>query len=93
MFTCKVFSVFDCKANAFLQPFFSPTTATALRSFERSVQDESSDFHRYAGDYSLFEIGEWNQNQGTWVSYEAKVNLGLASQFVEVAERALREVS
>jgi len=93
-FTCKVFSIFDSKAAAFLQPFFSPTAATAVRSFERSAQDEASDFNRYAGDYTLFEIGEWDQSQGTWVAHDAKINLGLASQFLghdSVAD--IREVS
>lgn len=94
MFTCKVFSIYDSKAEAFLQPFFSPTAATAVRGFERAAQDESTDFHRYAGDYSLFEIGEWDQSQGTWIAHEAKINLGLASQFLGRAdvEPVLREV-
>ncbi len=83
-FTCKVFSIFDSKADAFLQPFFSPTAATALRSFQQSAQDEATQFHRFAGDYTLFEIGEWDQAKGTWVAHEAKVNLGLALQFLEV---------
>lgn len=104
MFTCKVFSIFDSKADAFLQPFFSPTSATAIRSFERSVQDEATDFHRYAGDYTLFEIGIWDQSEGTWISHEAKINLGVGSQFLErrpgpedsrdeYQKRALREAS
>jgi len=85
MFIMCVFSVFDSKVGAFLTPFFSRNRATALRSFTSAVQDSSTDFHRYAGDYTLFEIGEWEPEKGEWKQHEAKVNLGLASQFLEMA--------
>jgi len=81
MFICKVFSVYDSKAEAFLQPFFSPNAGVALRSFERAANDESTDFCRYASDYSLFEIGEWESTEGVWKAHESKINLGLAVQF------------
>ncbi len=78
----KIFSVFDSKAEAFLQPFFSVNRAVALRSFAQACQDSQSDFHRFAGDYTLFEIGEWSAADGILVQYEAKLNLGLASQYL-----------
>ncbi len=78
----KIFCVFDSKAEAFLQPFFSVNRAVALRSFTQACQDSQSDFHRFAGDYTLFEIGEWSAAEGKLVEYEAKVNLGLASQYL-----------
>ncbi len=82
----KIFCVFDSKAEAFLQPFFSVNRAVALRSFTQACQDGQSDFHRFAGDYSLFEIGDWSSEKGELVMYEAKVNLGLASQYLNVEE-------
>jgi len=85
MFIMCVFSVFDSKVGAFLTPFFSRNRATALRSFTSAVQDTSTDFYRYAGDYTLFEIGEWDAEKGVFSQHEAKVNLGLASQFLELA--------
>ncbi len=86
MFTFMVYSVFDSKVGAFLLPFFSRNRATALRSFTSAVQDSSSDFHRYAGDYTLFEIGEWDPEKGTYTPAEAKFNMGLASQFLTPEE-------
>ncbi len=77
-----VFAVFDSKVGAFLLPFFSPNRAVALRSFGSACEDASSDFHRYAGDYTLFEIGEWQPEDGKFSPHEAKLNLGLASQFL-----------
>ncbi len=85
-----VFSIFDSKADAYLLPFFSRNRGVALRQFMSAVQDESSDFHRYAGDYTLFEIGTWDDNEGLLTEHNAKVNLGVAIQFLN---NELKEVS
>ncbi len=86
MFTFMVYSVFDSKVGAFLLPFFSRNRAVALRSFTTAVQDSDSDFHRYAGDYTLFEIGEWEPEKGIYTPLESKLSLGLASQFLNLAQ-------
>lgn len=85
-----VFSIYDSKADAFLTPMFFRNRGVALRSFMSAVQDEGSDFHRYASDYTLFEIGTWDDDKGVFCLFEAKVNLGLAVQFLDVP---LKEVS
>lgn len=87
MFSFRVFSVFDSKAGAYLTPFFCVNRAVAVRSFRAAVQDEDSDFHRYAGDYTLFELGEWNSQDGVWVPLVAKENLGLASEHLATEEK------
>lgn len=56
-----VFAVYDSKAAAFLQPFFSQTRGVAVRSFGAAVQDTGHDFNRYAGDYTLFELGTFDE--------------------------------
>lgn len=75
-----VFTIYDSKAEAYLQPFFSPTKNTALRMFERAANDGESDIARWAEDYTLFEIGTWDQDTGLLLPHEAKINLGLASE-------------
>lgn len=79
-----IFSVYDSKANAFLQPFFCVNRAVALRSFMQAAQDERHDFHRFAADFALFEIGEWDPVSGKFECFEKFENLGLASQYLEV---------
>lgn len=74
----KIFSVYDSKANAYMQPFFSPTAGTALRAFETIANEEGHEFCKHAADYTLFEIGEWDEFDGQLIQLEAKVNLGLA---------------
>ncbi len=96
MFSFMVFAVFDSKVGAFLLPFFSRNRAVVLRSFTTACQDQGSDFNRYAGDYTLFEIGEWEPEKGIYTPHEAKLNLGLASQFLALVEPSAdssREIS
>lgn len=81
--THKVFSVYDCKAKAWLQPFFAVNAAVAIRMFEKAVNDERSDFHRFSSDYSLFEVGEWSEHDGDLLNYAQKVNLGVAVEFLK----------
>lgn len=81
-FLMRVYSVFDSKAAAFLPPFFCANAAVALRSFTRAVQEEGTDFNRFAADYTLFEVGTWDQSSGEFVSHEAKVSLGCGVEFL-----------
>lgn len=81
--THKVMSVYDSKAKAWLPPFFAVNAAVAIRMFERAVNDTSTDFHRFASDYSLFEVGEWSEHDGDLLNYPQKVNLGVAVEFLK----------
>lgn len=88
----KVFSVYDSKAQAFLQPFFSSNGATACRMFERAVNEVDSNFGRHAGDYELFEIGDFDDASGTLEPAAHRASLGLASSFLKpVAAPPTRE--
>jgi len=78
----KVFAVFDSKACAFLQPFYSVNVATAIRDFASAVHTEGHAFARYSGDYELFLLGEWDQYEGQIKMYDTKQSLGLASMYL-----------
>mgnify|MGYP000341489139 CR=1 FL=1 len=77
----RIFTVYDVAADAFLQPFFSVNRAVAIRNFASAAGEEGSQFHRHSGDYTLFEIGSFDQVKGELVGCEAKVNLGTALQY------------
>lgn len=85
MFTHSIFSVYDSKANLWHQPFFARNAAVASRMFEQAVNDPATEFHKFAGDYVLFEIGEWNENEGQILG-EVPKNLGIALSFLKVKE-------
>ncbi len=60
----KIFSVFDGKALAYIPPFFLPLTAVAVRTFADLVNDPKHQFSKHAEDYTLFELGEFDDNTG-----------------------------
>lgn len=81
--TAGIFTVFDSKAEAFLQPYFSPTEGTAIRAFASAANDKDHQFSRYAADYTLFQIGSWDDLDGTITMYPAKLPLGTALEHIE----------
>lgn len=78
----KIFSIFDSKAEAFNTPFFSQSTGTAIRSFAQAANDEEHEFSIHGGDYTLFELGSFDQVTGRLTQLDTHLNLGLALTFV-----------
>lgn len=74
----KVFSVYDSKAEAFMQPFFAMTAGVAIRMFQQHAMDVESNFHKWAADYELFEIGEFEEQHGALTASRAIHSLGNA---------------
>ena len=76
-----IFTVFDQKAEAYLQPFFSQTVGTGIRAFATAAQDEGHDFHRNAADYTLFELGHFDQSTGMFFVEDVPKTHGSAINF------------
>lgn len=80
----KIFTVYDSKADAFLPPFFAQATGVALRMFEESISDPQHQFAKHAGDYTLFELGSFDQATGNITTLKAHLNLGCAITFLNM---------
>lgn len=80
----KIFTVFDVKAERYIQPFFSPTEGTAMREFRMAANDEDHSFCKYAEDYTLFLMGEWDDENGVIDMLVAMKPLGNALQFMQL---------
>jgi len=76
-----IFAIYDSKARAYHQPFFSPTLETGQRAFMSSVQESNSYLHKFSEDYTLFQIGEWDDVNGKINPLENAINLGLATNY------------
>lgn len=77
----KVFGIFDSKADAFVHVFMSKTAGLAIRGFAAAAQDANHEYHRFAGDFTLFELGVFDERNGRHVDHDVKVNLGNAIHF------------
>lgn len=60
----KVYTVYDQKSEAYLMPFFMQTNASAIRAITDLVNDPQHTFGKHPADYSLFLIGEFEDDQG-----------------------------
>ena len=83
MGTLKIFTIKDTKAEAYLSPMFIKTTALAIRSFQTCANDPEHDFAKFPSDYTLFEIGIYDEEKGEIKMHDAKINLGLASEHIQ----------
>lgn len=78
----KMFSIYDCKAEIWLQPFYAIASGAAVRMFEQVVNDPASEFSKFPADYTLFEIGYFDGASGTVSGLEAHINLGVGLEYV-----------
>lgn len=78
----KMFAVFDSKAKCYGVPFFFAATGLAVRAFTELTNDEKSTICKYPADFSLHEIGVFDDATGEVAKLEQQINLGLASAFL-----------
>jgi hypothetical protein len=73
------FSVYDRKSASYARPFFFPTSGMALRSFIDEVNrpDENSLLYNHPADFSLHEIGQFDENTGRIAPHEDPVQLAI----------------
>lgn len=81
----KVFGVRDGKAQAFLQPFFSNAVGSAIRAFDDVVNDKSSgnQIAKHPEDYMLYELADFDDNSGEFISRDPIKLLGSGRDFVK----------
>ncbi len=79
----KIFAVYDSKAETHLLPAFIKNSADALRGFADAANNPEHPFCKYPADYTLFELGTYDEDAATFVIHEAKLNLGLALEYVK----------
>lgn len=77
----KVFGVYDLKACAYLQPFFSGNAGSAMRAFGDAVIDGKSPISAHPEDYQLFELGIFDDASGAIVGLIPMKLLCSASDF------------
>ena len=76
----NIYSIYDKKAQAFMQPFFSPNDQMAVRSFQAACK-ENDLWSDNAADFSLFYLGLFDDGSGSInPQYDEIVN---ASVFTE----------
>lgn len=75
----KVFSVYDEKSEAYLQPFYLDTVGQAIRAITDCVNDNNHAFCRHTADYTLFQLGEFDDSCGSFT--DNRKSLGSLVEF------------
>lgn len=78
----RIFTVHDNAIDAFLRPFFAITSGEAERIFTDTINDVSSPFNRHPADYTLFEVGTYDDATAIIVS-DSPRSIGNALTFLQ----------
>lgn len=79
----NIFTVYDSKAEAYLQPFFMKSKGEAVRAFTDIVNDGTSQFNKHPSDYTLFHVGAYDDGDSSFVILPTPVSLGLAIEYMK----------
>lgn len=75
----KIFSIHDGKASFYGQPWYARTKMEAQRSFADGINDVTNPNNlmaKHHADYTLFELGEFDDATGKITLLDAPLPLG-----------------
>lgn len=68
----KILSIYDKATRCYMRPFFCVTLSHGTRLFSDLLTEPNHEVSRHPEDYSLFYIGEWDDQTGSIVSVPAE---------------------
>lgn len=77
----KVFGIYDSKAEAYLPPFFMKSKGEAIRAITAHVNDAQHNFCKYSEDFTLFELGSFDDSNGKFELLLTPHSLGVLIEF------------
>lgn len=78
----KLFTIYDVKADAYLPPFILPKIEMAQRTFGDCIAAEDHQFSQHPEDYTLFDLGTYNDENAQYELYNAPHSLGNGLEYV-----------
>lgn len=65
-----LYAIYDRKAVEYRSLYSVKRKEEALRIFSSECNNPESDFHKYAEDYALYQLGEWDTTEGKLIPYD-----------------------
>lgn len=78
----KIFCIYDSKAEAFNAPFYMNSRGSAIRSFVDAATGKDDSLTKHPGDFTLFELGEYDYSNGSFNLHATPVSLGVAVELI-----------
>lgn len=82
----KCFSIFDSKIGSYSKPVFLRSKGEAIRAVTSEVQNAESELAKYPADFTLFEIGEYDDDKGIMMPF-TPLSVGCCIEFVLDTEK------
>lgn len=83
----KMYSIYDSKVKAYMQPFFMRTKGEVIRSLMNELQQADSNLAKHPGDYTLFEIADWDEQAGKLEPYKTHESIGIIQEFIKTENK------
>lgn len=77
-----VFSIKDDQVQAFNQPFYSPTTGSALRAFADHVNEPGTPANKHPQDFTLYRLADYDDSTGMFYN-NTPTRVGSATEYKE----------
>lgn len=82
----KIFAIYDSKAECYYPPMFHATTGLAVRQFTELANSPETMVGKYPADYSLFEIGLFDNGNAQIKPAPHHKNLGKGLEYLNKEE-------
>lgn len=81
----NIFSIYDEKAQAYNTPFFQSHVGQAIRGFQDLCKDSQSTLFGHPEDFSLYHVGEFDDNDAKIISFPEPRLVSRATEFRAVS--------
>ena len=83
----KMYSIYDSAAAAYMRPFFVQTDSVAIRAFSDLALNAEHDVGHHPEHFSLFRVGEFDDNQVSKSYFEDPECVATAMEMVGQSQK------
>lgn len=77
----KIYAAYDSKAQTYLNPITMHSKGEAIRAWIELSNDDRTQFCKYPADFTLFEIGEYDDEKALLLAHKTPVSIGTALEY------------
>ena len=74
----SVYAIYDSGVSTWLKPVYAKNNGEILRSFTEICNDSQSQFFKHPSDYTLFELGTFDDDSGVFTLHKVPNRLVMA---------------
>lgn len=79
----KVYAIYDSGVSTWMKPIFAKNNGEILRSFMEACNDVNTQFSKYPSDYTLFELGTFDDDKCLFDLFVSPSRLAVAIEMVK----------